>query len=88
MEWPDGSLPSQQLGLQLRVLPGALLGQEQRPWLRWTEPDGKLLLHDSERADAEKERADAEKERAAAEAERARELQERLAAYEKKFGTL
>jgi Uma2 family endonuclease len=70
----DGSLPCAQLGLRLAVRDATLGLNEEGPWLRWIDPRGEVLPHDSERAQAE--------------AERARELAERLAAYERKFGKL
>jgi hypothetical protein len=42
-------------------------------WLRWTAPDGSLLLTGAERAEHERERAEYERERAEHERERAEE---------------
>jgi hypothetical protein len=61
---PDGSLDCATLGLRLRVMGG---------WLRWVDPNGRMLLTGEEWAEEERRKAEAERARAeAAEAEVAR----------------
>ncbi len=69
----DGELVSQQLGLRLGVRDGLYLGSQGR-WLRWLDPEGRVLPTAEEQARAAEERAQA--------------LADKLVAYEKRFGPL
>lgn len=73
----EGRLACEPLGLMLARWKGSYQGTEAQ-WLRWTHPDGSLVLTVGEaerkRADAAQERADAERARADALAARLREL--------------
>ncbi|WP_437816392.1 Uma2 family endonuclease [Sorangium sp. So ce1078] len=76
----DGELVSQQLGLRLGVRDGLYLASR-GSWLRWLDPEGRVLPTAEEQARAAEEQARAAEERAQA-------LADKLAAYEKRFGPL
>ena len=88
---PEGRLPSHVLGVELGVVSAVLDGREGR-WLRFFEPDGRLVPTAAEAAQAEAQAAQAEAQVAQAEAQaaqtEARTLAEKLAAYEARFGKL
>jgi Uma2 family endonuclease len=74
-----GFLHCDRLGLLLGRVPGVLHAVE-ATWLRWIDPNGRVLPLPSEQAAVEAERANAEAERANAEAERADRLARELEA--------
>jgi len=93
-----GRLASHMLGLELGVVEMVLDGREGR-WLRFFEPDGRLVPTAAEAAQAEAQAAQAEAQAAQAEAQaaqaeaqaaqaEARALADKLAAYEARFGKL
>lgn len=82
-----GWLPAARLGLSLGVFRGTYCDVETE-WLRWVDEHGRVVMHPSERADAEAQRAESEAQRAETEARRASELAVKLAAYEARFGKL
>ncbi len=80
-----GRIPSPSTGFELGLWRGHYYMVEERTWLRWYHPDGRLVLTGDERAAA----AELEAATTAAEAQsKATELAARLAAYEARFGAL
>jgi hypothetical protein len=71
----DQSLPD--VGLRLSLWSGVFEGVE-TTWLRWCDPDGKVIPTGAERASREAKRANREAKRASREAERAARLAAKL----------
>jgi len=62
--------------VELGIWQGEYINQD-LPWLRWWDMDGRLLLNGDERAEQEKQRAEQEKQRADQEQARAEQEKQR-----------